>query len=115
MDSAATIGSTVSVSALLGNLAPSSSTTRRRTATATGNAPPLYIMNSGPAGPLAHLPDELQPTPSRVSRPRPAPPAAATPALADRRSARCLFRPTVTTQNLWELLSYGSRLLLVTR
>ena len=40
-DSAATAGSTVSVSALLGTPAPSSSTTHRRTATATGNAPPL--------------------------------------------------------------------------
>ena len=38
---AATTGSTVSVSALLGTPAPSSATTRRRTATANGNAPPL--------------------------------------------------------------------------
>ena len=38
---AATTGSTVSVSALLGVPAPPSSTTRRRTATATGNTPPL--------------------------------------------------------------------------
>ena len=37
---AATTGSTVSVSALLGTPAPPSSTTRRRTATTTGNAPP---------------------------------------------------------------------------
>ena len=38
---AATTGSTVSVSALVGAPASSSSTTRRRTATATGNAPLL--------------------------------------------------------------------------
>ena len=38
---AATTGSTVSVSAMLGTPAPPSSTTRRRTATTTGNAPPL--------------------------------------------------------------------------
>ena len=38
---AATTGSTVSVSALLGVSAPPSSTTRRRIATATCNAPPL--------------------------------------------------------------------------
>ena len=38
---AATAGSAVSVSALLGNPAPPSSTTHRRTATGTGNAPPL--------------------------------------------------------------------------
>ena len=38
---AATTGSTVSVSALLGTPAPPSLTTRRRTTTATGNAPPL--------------------------------------------------------------------------
>ena len=41
MDSAATTGSTVSVSAFLSAPAPPSSTTQRRTATATGNAPPL--------------------------------------------------------------------------
>ena len=40
-DPAATTGSTVSVSAMLGTPAPPSSTTRRRTATTTGNAPPL--------------------------------------------------------------------------
>ena len=40
---AATTGSTVSVSALLGSPAPPSSTTRRRTATATGNAPRCRI------------------------------------------------------------------------
>ena len=39
--SVATTGSTVSVSALLGTPAPPSSTTRRQTATATGNASPL--------------------------------------------------------------------------
>ena len=38
---AATTGSTVSVSALLGTPAPKSSMMRRQTATATGNAPPL--------------------------------------------------------------------------
>ena len=38
---AATTGSTVSVSTLLGGPSPPSSTTRRRTSTATGNAPPL--------------------------------------------------------------------------
>ena len=38
---APTTGSTVSVSALLGTPALPSSTTRRRTATTTGNAPPL--------------------------------------------------------------------------
>ena len=40
-DSAANIDSTVSISVLLGTPAFTSSTTRRRTATATGNAPPL--------------------------------------------------------------------------
>ena len=58
---AATTGSTVSVSALLSTPVPPSSTTRRRTAIATGNAPPLWIMDSGPARPLGHLPDEVQP------------------------------------------------------
>ena len=59
-DSAATTGSTLSVSALLGAPAPPSSTTRRRTATATGNTPPLYNMDSGQAGPLGHLPDDVR-------------------------------------------------------
>ena len=70
-------------------------------------------MASGPAGPLGHLSDELQP--HRESDGRgwlrsPTPPLL----LPTRRSARCHFRPTTTTQSLWELLSYGSRLLLVT-
>ena len=58
---AAPAGSTVSVSALLGTPAPPSSSTRRRTATATGNAPRSYIMDSGQGGCLGHLPDEVQP------------------------------------------------------
>ena len=55
-DFAATTGPTVSVSASLGTPALPSATTRRRTATATSNAPPLRIMDAGPAGPLNHLP-----------------------------------------------------------
>ena len=58
--SAATTGSTVSISALLGAPAPPPSTTRRRTATATGNAPPLKNMDSGPAGPLDYLSYEVR-------------------------------------------------------
>ena len=57
----ATTGSTVSVFAFLGTPAPPPSMARRRTATATGNAPPLQIMDSGMTGALDHLPDELQP------------------------------------------------------
>ena len=49
-----TTGSTVSVSSLLDTPAPPSLTMRRRTATATGNAPTLTIVDSDPAGPLGH-------------------------------------------------------------
>ena len=111
-DAAATAGFTVSVFALLGTPAPPSSTTRQRTAKATGNAPPLSIVDSGPAGPLDHLPDEVQPHRESHGRGRLRPPPRSLP---NRRPARCHFRPTATTQSLWELLSYGSRLLLVTR
>ena len=71
-------------------------------------------MASGPAGPLGHLPDELQlcREPDGRGRLRPPPRPLHLPT---RRSARCHFRSTTTTQSLWELLSYGLRLLLVTR
>ena len=98
---AATTGSTVSVSALLGIPAPPSSTMRRRNATATGNAPPLYVEDSGPGG--APRPSSRRgTTPPRVPRPWPAPQGAPT------------VRPRPRKAYI-ELLSYGSRLLLVTR
>ena len=55
-------------------------------------------------------------TPPRIPRPRPAPPAAATPALADL-LVRTVSLPSDRdhAEPIWELLSYGSRLLLVTR
>ena len=55
-------------------------------------------------------------TPPRVPRPRPAPPADATPAFADS-PVRTVPLPSDRdlTEPIWELLSYGSRLLLVTR
>ena len=55
-------------------------------------------------------------TPPRVPRPRPAPPAAATPAVADS-PVRMVPLPSDRdyAEPIWELLSYGSRLLLVTR
>ena len=53
MDSAAITGSTVSVSASLGTPAPLSSTTRRRTATATGNAPRCRLWIRARRGPSA--------------------------------------------------------------
>ena len=56
-----------------------STRTRRRTATATGNAPPAVDYGFGPGG--AHRPPARRAkTPPRVPRPRPAPPTAATPA-----------------------------------
>ena len=97
---AATTGLTVSVSALLGTPAAPSSTTRRRPATTTGNTPPLYIMDSGPAGPLGHLLDEIQPRRESHGRGRLRPPPRPL-LLPTRRSARCHYRPTATTQSLY--------------
>ena len=109
-DSTATTGSIKSVSALLGTPALPSATTRRRTATAIGNAPPLHIMDSGPAGPLDHLAGVS--TPPRVQRPRPIPSTAATPPL---RSPRYRPRLSVTARNLLALQYDDLRPLLVTR
>ena len=70
-------------------------------------------MNSGPAGSPGHRPDELQLRREPDGRgrlrqpPRPL-------LLPTRRPARYHFRPPTTTQSLWELRSYGLRLLLVT-
>ena len=97
---AAITGSTVSLSALRGTPAAPSSTTRRQTATTTGNAPPLYIMDSGPAGPLGHLPDEIQPRRESHGRGRPHRPPRPL-LLPTHRSARCHYRPTATTQSLY--------------
>ena len=71
-------------------------------------------MASSPAVPLGHLPDELKlrREPDGRGRLRPPPRPLLLPT---RRSARCPFRPTTTTQSLRELLSYGLRLLLLTR
>ena len=91
-----------------------STRTRRRTATAASAAPHAVDYGFGPGGaprPFARRDN----TPPRVPRPRPGPPAAATLLLPRRRSPRCQYRPTATAQSLWELLSYGLRLLLVTR
>ena len=70
-------------------------------------------MALGPAGPLDHLPGELQPRRKSYARgwlrapPRPL-------LLSPRRSPRCHFRLITTAQSLWEFLSNGSSLLLVT-
>ena len=71
-------------------------------------------MASGPAGPSGHLPDELQlrREPDGRGRLRPPPRPLLLPT---RWPARYHFRPTTTTQSLWELFFYGLRLLLVTR
>ena len=71
-------------------------------------------MDSGPAGPLGHFPDEVQPRRESQGCGRLRPPPRPLLFLT-RRSARCHYRPNATTQNLWELLSYGSRFILVTR
>ena len=99
-----TTNSTLSVCAMLDTPALPSSTTRRQTATATGKAPPLKIIDLGPAGPLGHPPDEVQPRRDRF-RPPPRPLH-----LPTRQSAQCHYRPTTTTQSLWEISFYGSRL-----
>ena len=108
---AATTGSTVSVSYLLGTPAPPSSTMRRRTATATGDAPSLYIMDSDPRGPSAIFQTRYNPAASPTAAAHSA--AAATLALADS-PARTMPLPSDRdhAEPIWELLSYGSRLLL---
>ena len=90
----------LSVSALRGTPAPPSLTMRQRTATATGDALPLHIMDSGPVGPLGHLPDEVQPRRKSHWRGRLRPPPRPL-LLPNRRSARCHYRPTATTQSLY--------------
>ena len=59
-----------------------STRTRRRSATGAGKAPPAVDYGFGPGG-APRSSSRRVTTPSRVPRPRPAPPAAATPALAD--------------------------------
>ena len=76
--------------------------------------PLLSTMASSPARPLDHLPGELRPRREFHGRDRFHPPPRPL-LLQTHRSARYHFRPTATTQSLWELLSYGSHLLLVKR
>ena len=59
-----------------------STRTRKRSATATGKAPPAVDYGFGPGGALRPSSRRVA-TPPRARRPRPAPPAAATPTLAD--------------------------------
>ena len=114
-------GPTAPVPTLPGSSAPQTPTpfsdristrTRRRSATAAGQAPPAVDYGFGPGGPPRPSSRRVTTLP-RARRPRPAPPAALL--LPIHRPARYHFRPTTTTRSLWELLSYGSRLLLVTR
>ena len=115
-------GPTAPVSASPGSPAPQmmtpfsdriSTRTRRRAATAGGKTPPAVDYSFGPGGGPRPSSRRVT-TPPRARRPRPALPAAATPTLAGG-PARYHFRPTTTTQSLWELLFHGLRLLLVTR
>ena len=116
-------GPTAPVSTSPGSPAPQTMTpfsdristrTRRRSAAAAGKAPLAVDYGFGPGGPLGHLPDELQlrREPDGRDRLRPSPRPLPSPT---RRPARYHFHPTTTTQSLWELLSYGLCLLLVTR
>ena len=104
--SVANPGSTVSISALLGTPAPLSATTLRRTATATGN--------TGPAGPLDHLPGCPHPaaSPTAAADPRRPPRPLLLPPL---RSPPYRSRPTVTERGLLGLLYYDLCPLLATR
>ena len=89
-DSVETTGPTASASALPGSPAPQtvklssnriSTRTRRRTAIASGNAPPAIDYGFGPGG--APQPSTRRATtPPGVPQPRPVPPTAATPAPA---------------------------------
>ena len=84
-----------------------STRTRWRSATAAGKAPPAVDYGFGPGG-VPQPSSRRLTTPPRARRPRPL-------LLTTRRPARYHFRRTTTTQSLWELRSYGLRLLLVTR
>ena len=76
--------------------------------------PLLLTMALGPVGPLDHLPGVL--TPRRESHGRRWPRSPPRPlVLPPRRSPQYQSRPTAITRSLWELLSYGFRLLLATR
>ena len=91
------------------------STRRHRlTAAASGNAPPAVDYGISPAEPLDHLPGALPPRRESHGRGRIRPPPRSL-LLPPRRSRRCQYRPTATAQGLWELHSYGLRLLLATR
>ena len=94
-------------------LNPISTRRRRRLATAAGKAPPAVDCGFGLGGGPQPSSRRVA-TPPRARRQRPTPPAAATSTLADP-PARTVPLPTTTTQRLWELFSYGLRLLLVTR
>ena len=90
-DSVEPVGPTASVPISPGSPVPQTMTqssdristrTRRRSATAAGKAPPAVDYGFGPRG--APRPSSRRvTTPPRVPRPRPAPPLAKTPALAD--------------------------------
>ena len=71
-------------------------------------------MASGLAGSPGHRPDELRLRREADGRDRLRPPPRPL-LLPTRRPAWYHFHSTTTTQSLWELLSYGVRLLLVTR
>ena len=96
----ATTVKTMSVSALLGTPAPPSSTTRRRTAATTGNTPPLYCLDSGPADPVGHRPDEVQTRCVSHGCGGLHPPQRAL-LVPTRRSARRYYRPIAPTQSLY--------------
>ena len=122
-DSVETTGPTASASASPGSPAPqtvkpssdrSSTRTRRRTATSSGNAPPAVDYGLGPAGALDHLPGVLPPRRESHGRGRLRPPPRPL-LLPPLRSQRCQYRPTATAPSLWRLLSYGLRLLLAAR
>ena len=79
-----------------------------------GICTPAVDYGFGLGGSLGHFSDEVQPRRESHGRGRLQPPPRPL-LLSGRRSARCHVRPTATPRRLLELLSYGSRLLLVTR
>ena len=92
-----------------------STRTRRRSATAAGKAPPAVDYGfgaGGPPRPSSRYELQHRRKPDGRGRLRPSPRPLLLPT---RRPAQYHLRSTTTTQSLWELLSYGLRLLLVTR
>ena len=122
-DSTAIMDLATSAPSTLGNAAPPtaslhsgriSTRTRRRTAAATGTAPPAVDYGFGPCGVPRPSARRVH-TPPRVTRPRRSLTVVTFPARAASPVSTYPFRPTATAPSLWELLFKDLRSCLVSR